>query len=243
MTDEVAIEEEVETPEEELETPEPTKEQVAREWLAEQGIDEFDAKKVKNISAWERDTNAKASDLGRIAKELEAARTAATPAEAISTLDAETQTELKNALKTIGLDVDSLKSVVALSQQTVTEGREEAFETFTATHNDVDPSDLVGELVENGVDPQHLTPFELKRELNKAYNVVKAGKLDPEALKKAAIAEYIESLGKKGVKPEDVTEVKKGRGSAAGSHRNLNEVLSDPSVSIFDKFDAVAQKQ
>jgi hypothetical protein len=230
FTEEVAEEvaEEIVQPEEEVVAL--TEDQVAT-YLEAQGID---YKKAKNLSAWEKDTNAKASDLGRIAKELEAARESSKPAEE-NTLDADTQKELKAALKAVGLDVDSITNALKIAQTTVDEGREEAFESFVAAHDDVEPSKLIGSLIESGHDPAKLTPAALRRELNRAYKVIKADELDPEAIAKKAVDDYIAGLSKKGVKPDEVVEVKKGRGSAAGAHRNLDDVVDDPSVSFFDK--------
>lgn len=216
----------------------PTPEQIAQEWLKAQGIEDFDPKKVRNLTQWERDLNKKSSELGSMAKVIEAAP--AVKQDEDDALDPETAAELKKALKAIGLDADEIQSAIKLSRTAVDEGREEAFTSFIESHDDVDPADLIGELMESGIDPNSATPAQLKRELNKAYKVVKAAKLDPEAIKKQAIADYIAGLADKGAKPADVVEVKKGRGSAAGAHRDIDQVVNDPSVSLFDKFDALA---
>lgn len=246
MTDIFDLDSTEETPETETTETQPeseavsekTPEQIAQEWLKEQGIEELDIKKVRNLAAWEKDVNAKASDLGNIAKALESKQPAQS---AEPTLDDETKTQLITALGEIGLDVATVTRAVALAQQTVDEGREEVFVGFIESHDDVPASELVAELIESGIDPEAVTPAVLRKELNKAYKVLKADKLDPEAIKKQAIADYLADLAAKGVKPEDVTEVKKGRGAAAGAHRSVDDVLADDSVSLFDKIAALQQ--
>lgn len=244
MFENEVVEEVTETPEqlEVEEAPEPTKEQIALEWLKEQGIEEFDANKVKNLTEFEREVNKRSSDLGRIAKELEAAREA-TPAKVEPDgFDDDTKAEMLKLLKAVGVDVDSLKGSIALATTTVDEAREETFASFLEAHTDVTPDEVMRELLEGGVDPRQLTPAQLKRELGKAHKVIAAAKLDPEAIKKQAIADYLADLEKKGVKPDDITEVKKGRGSASGGHRSLDDALDDSSLSVFDKWTAVASQ-
>ena len=226
--------EETEQPEEEA----PTKEQIAQEWLKEQGIDpdDFDVKKVRNLAQWEKDTNKKASELGNIAKALESQPV--TTEESVE-LDPAEAAELKRLLKGVGIDVDDLTSTLSAAKQSVNEAREEAFVSFIESHDDVPANELIAELMESGINPEKATPAALKSALNKAYKVIQAGKVDPEAIKKQAVADYRASLSDKGVKPDEVTEVKKGRGAAAGAHRNVDDMLDDPSISMFDKLAAL----
>ena len=228
-------EETIETQPEEEVTPEATPEQIAREWLKEQGIEDIDLKKVRNISQWEKDTNKKASELGNIAKALESKEPEEAPA-----LDPETKAELSRALKEVyGIDPSEMANVVKMAKQTVDEGRNEAFESFIEAHEDVKPDALIAELLDSGFDPDTATPATIRKALNKAYKSLKADSVDPAEIAKKAVADYLADLASKGVKPEDVTEVKKGRGSAAGAHRDLDDVIADGSVHLFDKFAAL----
>jgi hypothetical protein len=216
-------------------TPEQIKE-IGQLYLKSEGIDDFDPKKVRGLSQWEKDLNVKSSSLGNIAKALEEK-----PAEVKPTLDAETKAELTSALaEVLGSDPSEVAQTVREYKENSMAEREAAFSGFIDSHPDVSPEDLTKELMETGFNPNAPVSV-IKTRMEKAYKAITV--TDPEK-REAEIraderAKFLAEMADKGVKPEEVTEVKKGRGGAAGAHRNIDDVLADSSVSMFDKMAAL----
>lgn len=228
----------IETEQEQEVQEQPTPEQIAKDWLKEQGVnpDEFDPKKVANLTNWERELNRKSSDLGAIAKRIE------TPKEEAATADFDPKDldTLSDALKAIGLSPDEVKQAIAMQRQSVDEARAEVAESFFAAHKDVSPDAIIRELYEDGVDLDTISPARLKRELDKAYKVKKAESLD-EGTIEAKAKELAQKMLDEMTKDGNVVGVRKSRGSAAGAHKTYGDVMDDASLSMFDKFDIAAK--
>ena len=189
-------------------------------------------KKEAALKDFERKVNARSTELGAIAKQLEQSKPVAPVDDGI---DDDTKKEMRKLLKGIGLDPDEVTNVIAMAKRSTEEAREEAFNSFVSSHDDVDAEKLVYALMDSGVDPNSLSPAALKRELDKTYKVVKAESIDPEAIAKKAVADYLANLKKQGVDESDIVEVKKGRSSATGAHRSVDDVMADKSLTFIER--------
>ena len=233
MTEELTPQSE-ETPEEEVQSPE----EIAKAFLKEKGIDpdEFDFKEAANLQDWKRNLNKKSSELGAIAKQLEAAPKPAEPSPA-DEFDPKELDTLKKALKAIGVDPDNLKSSLGLVAQNVEEERASIAEEFFASHDEVTPDEVIGQLVSDGVNLDTITPARLKKELTRAAKVIKAEKFDIEAEVEKRLTKKLEELSQDGTP----VAIKKGRAAASGGHKSLEEALADPNTSFWDKLDLASK--
>jgi uncharacterized protein (UPF0147 family) len=144
---------------------------------------------------------------------------------------------LKNALKAVGLDPDTVMQGMSLVQQNVEEQRIEVAASFFNEHTDVPRDDIIRALIEDGINLDTVTPSRLKKELAKAHKLIKADSFDPEARAKELALQMLEEMKKGG---GEIVEVKKSRGNSGG-HKTLNDVLEDPNTDFFAKMDLAAK--
>lgn len=218
QTEEVEVE--IDQPEdsEEVEETDPKEAELAAK------LAELEAKEAK-IAEWEKKVNARSTELGAIAKQLEQTKA---PATSESKYDDETKQQLKELFQeTFGIDPSVLTDTIKTTQQTLAQQREAIF--FEAVKDEgVSGEELYAALMDIGIDPEKADPATLSKAVARLTPALKT--VDPEVIAKKAVEEYVASLGKKGVKPEEVVEVKKGRGSAAGAHRSVEDIMNDKSL-------------
>jgi len=218
----------------------PSTEDIAKEYLKQQGIDPdaFDFKKASKLSEWEKSLNKKSSELGSIAKQLESTKTAPIQTNTSEKKFAdEDLANLKDALKAVGLDPDAVMGSMSYVKQTVEEQRAEIASDFFTQHGDIDQDEIIKVMYEDGINLETITPARLKRELNKAYKLVKADTLDIDALVEQKLKERLDKLNEDG---GELVEVRKGRGQKGGN-KTLDDVFNDPSMDFFAKMDAAGK--
>ena len=224
--------EETEQPEEEA----PTREQIAQEWLKEQGIEEFDAKKVRNLSKWEKDVQERSTLAGAALKALEEQPKAAVADDDIPDEEME---QFNKYLKKAGLDPAETKAIIAQQKEALDYARVATVQRFAKDNGIDDPSEVLQQVQRMGNNLETIAPHVLEEALGEANSVIRAKSLDPVKYEAEVRAKIMAELADKGVKPSELVEVKKGRGAAAGAHRNVDDRLDDPSISMFDKLAAL----